>query len=261
MARRAPTQAQRRREAATVLRLRDQFANSLRRKLEAEFKRVASAAANSLPDWRTVLPLHRQKLKDIMLPMLTTAAMASAHHLRDTFRKGLPAEFVESKRGVNPTEAEIDADIAKAVRSRALQRIMDISRTTAKRINTQVEAGLANNETLTEIAARIREHVSGMSSARALTVARTEVGIASATAEQVEMRNTQEVLGITVIKIWSATKDDRTRETHADADGDEAKLDSPFIVGGAEMMHPMDPDGPPEEVINCRCVLKYDYRD
>ena len=44
------------------------------------------------------------------------------------------------------------------------------------------------------------------------------------------------------------------RETHAAAEKQTVGIDEPFIVGGAELMFPGDPAGPPEEVINCHCV-------
>jgi ppGpp synthetase/RelA/SpoT-type nucleotidyltranferase len=60
-------------------------------------------------------------------------------------------------------------------------------------------------------------------------------------------------------KIWIATNDDRTRDSHAQASDDYGEgsgipVDQPFNIGGADMQHPGDPTGPPEEVINCRCL-------
>ncbi len=57
-------------------------------------------------------------------------------------------------------------------------------------------------------------------------------------------------------RIWDATGDSRTRLTHMAADGQSVGLDEAFDVGGARMMFPGDPNGPPEEVINCRCLLR-----
>jgi hypothetical protein len=34
-------------------------------------------------------------------------------------------------------------------------------------------------------------------------------------------------------------------------------MDEPFIVGESELMYPSDPEGPAEEVINCRCAVLY----
>jgi uncharacterized protein with gpF-like domain len=59
-------------------------------------------------------------------------------------------------------------------------------------------------------------------------------------------------------KIWLATHDHRTRLTHAretGADGQRVPLLAPFSVGGAAMMYPGDPTGPPQEVIQCRCSI------
>lgn len=55
-------------------------------------------------------------------------------------------------------------------------------------------------------------------------------------------------------RIWLATDDSRTRHTHEVADGQRVPLGRPFIVGGFELRFPGDPEGPAQEVIQCRCV-------
>ena len=58
-------------------------------------------------------------------------------------------------------------------------------------------------------------------------------------------------------KVWIATADDRTRDSHLEAHGSCATLRAAFDVGGASVDFPGDPSGPPEETINCRCTLVY----
>lgn len=55
-------------------------------------------------------------------------------------------------------------------------------------------------------------------------------------------------------KQWVARHDERTRSTHAAANGQRVPLDQPFSVGGAALDHPGDRRGPAGEVINCRCI-------
>ena len=42
--------------------------------------------------------------------------------------------------------------------------------------------------------------------------------------------------------------------SHRAANGQTVGIHEDFIVGGAALAFPGDPAGPPEEVINCRCV-------
>lgn len=55
-------------------------------------------------------------------------------------------------------------------------------------------------------------------------------------------------------RAWLSTQDDRTREDHLGADGQEVAMDEAFDVGGEALMFPGDPAGSPENTINCRCT-------
>lgn len=62
--------------------------------------------------------------------------------------------------------------------------------------------------------------------------------------------------GCEITKIWVATNDDRVRDAHWEADGQEVPYDEPFIVDNEELMYPADSNGSPRNVYNCRCTMK-----
>jgi hypothetical protein len=66
-----------------------------------------------------------------------------------------------------------------------------------------------------------------------------------------------------ITREWDSAGDNRTRETHRDADGQKVGMNEPFILGTARLMYPGDSSlgAPPEETINCRCTvrLRVDY--
>lgn len=56
-------------------------------------------------------------------------------------------------------------------------------------------------------------------------------------------------------KRWVTMHDDRVREGHSAADGQEVPLGSPFVVDGEYLQYPGDPRGSAGNVVNCRCVV------
>lgn len=64
-----------------------------------------------------------------------------------------------------------------------------------------------------------------------------------------------EITGESMFKQWYATRDTRTREDHAKAHRQVVPLDGQFNVGGWSLSYPGDPDGPADQVINCRCTF------
>lgn len=92
----------------------------------------------------------------------------------------------------------------------------------------------------------------------ATRVVRTEVHTAVNRATQLSTVATTNETGIKFNKVWISTEDSRTRPTHDAADGQTVPTEKPFIVGGVELMYPGDPDGPANEIINCRCQALYE---
>lgn len=58
-----------------------------------------------------------------------------------------------------------------------------------------------------------------------------------------------------MMKEWVSSFDDRTRDDHAAASGQQVKFEEPFIVGGDLMMHPADSSmgASSANIVNCRC--------
>lgn len=137
------------------------------------------------------------------------------------------------------------------IRRECLVRSKIISNTSRK-IITRVLAN-ANDQGLGQepTAKLIREKYKTMSKWRSATIARTEIHNAATFGSQTiaEQSDTE------LTREWVAVDDSRTREWHADANGQQRSLDDPFDVDGEEVDRPGE--GSPENSINCRCSLLY----
>jgi len=142
--------------------------------------------------------------------------------------------------------------IRQWVKLHALDRAVTISKSLKEKVRGVLDESLADGTgeagTVKLIRERIGKVISASSAAR---IARTEMHTASTVGADEAARST----GLEIVKEWAAAEDARTRASHAQADGQEVGLDEPFDVGGASLMMPGDPSGPPGEIINCRCAI------
>ena len=120
-----------------------------------------------------------------------------------------------------------------------------------KQLNSSVLQGIVNGEPLNKIADRIMPIVNN-NAASAIRNARTMMTGAQNEGRQDSFERMDD-MGVVVHKVWIATPDERTRESHFELDGEEVPYDEPFSNG---LMYPGDPSGAPEEVYNCRCTMR-----
>lgn len=117
--------------------------------------------------------------------------------------------------------------------------------------------GMQDGESIPQLSKRVRGVINS-TEARAKVIARTEVIGASNAGTFIQMTLLPDP---PTKKVWLATRDDRTRLSHLAANGQTVPLLEQFKVGGATLRFPGDPQGPPGEVIQCRCTLLFDFDD
>lgn len=124
-----------------------------------------------------------------------------------------------------------------------------------KQINAQVTQGMINGESMEQIADRLLP-IMDNNEASAIRNARTLVNGAENAGRQDRYEELQKE-GCEIVRVWLATNDDRTRDWHAEMDGQEVGVDEPFVDGlGNEIMFPCDATAEPETVYNCRCSMR-----
>ena len=133
------------------------------------------------------------------------------------------------------------------------RKITSIAETTRAQIVAKVDAGYRAGLGVAEIAKAIAADVPMISRWRGALIARTETHGAANFGADAAAKET----GLTLRKEWVAAQDERTREDHAEADGQTVGMEDAFDVGGVMMMYPGDPSAPPEQVVNCRCAVAH----
>lgn len=125
----------------------------------------------------------------------------------------------------------------------------------AKQVNAQLMQGILQGESIPKIAERMA-NVCNSNEKASIRNARTMITAAENSGRQSGMNRAVED-GIIIKKMWIATRDERTRETHMDLNGTLVDPDESFETENGEIYFPGDWAAPPCEVYNCRCTLGY----
>lgn len=107
-----------------------------------------------------------------------------------------------------------------------------------------------------ETGRRIRTRAPEISRTAAERIARTETHTASERGSY----DAAKASGLDMVKEWASAEDQRTRQSHAEADGQIKEMDQPFEVGSEALQFPGDPSAHIREIVNCRCVGLYHPR-
>jgi len=148
---------------------------------------------------------------------------------------------LEAMALVNPDKGfEITDTLRKAIQKRSVEFGLGINKTTRDKINTAIEAGLVEGESLIKISDRINVVYEEFPTWRSDLIARTE----STAANNEGFIEAYKQSDVATHKEWIATMDSRTRPEHVELDGEIVKVGAPFSNG---LQYPREP--------NCRCVL------
>lgn len=129
-----------------------------------------------------------------------------------------------------------------------------------RNIRSQITQGILQGESIPKIADRLANLIPERNRNQMVLHARTAMTSAQNAGRQ-ERYKEAEALGIKFKKVWLATLDARTRETHQDADGQAVKPDEDFVVGGEKLAYPGDPSADAAETYNCRCTMVTELDD
>ena len=193
---------------------------------------------------------HRKNIRSILEKHYTQMVPVFSGFVEDMIDRDL--------LGKKTTDDEYQAIVTTWVDTTALAKATMIASTTDNQAKGVITRGVTEALTDAEIAAGLRR-LANLSSARALTIARTETGNASSFISLQKARNIEETAEVKLLKKWVPINDGRTRDDHAAMASHAAiPLDEYFTVGGSQGMRPRGEGLPADEVVNCRCAMVYE---
>ncbi len=139
---------------------------------------------------------------------------------------------------------------------KAVQRGIDLAYS-KQQISASVTSGILQGKSIGKIADDLQTRIGTMERSSAIRAARTAVTGAQNAGRQ-DTYEAAAKMGIKLRKRWIATKDMRTRHSHAKLDGQTVGIDETFeSILGSKMLFPGDRDGAvAADLYNCRCTMR-----
>lgn len=242
----------------------DKWTKQIAKEYERQLAMVKSGAISeeAFKAWYRGQVLHSSWAKSMSADLVRTMQAADAKAAADMARE-MPGVYAESETATlykidrltglgAGFKVQSERAVAAAMADKLLPGINAAKNAAwnSRRLNSAITQGIIRGEAIPKIAKRIAG-VATANSKAAIRNARTAVNAARNAGAQAAYEEAA-AEGIKITKIWLATLDDRTRDSHVEMDGEEVGIDEEFSNG---LKYPCDPDGAPEEVWNCRCTM------
>ncbi len=222
--------------------------SKLEKKLKNYFRQVQRRLREKLPESKGISKdititvddiddaVETREVASIIMQFLTEAGVVGWSQIT-----GVSRDFD------NPPQAVLElvsqrAGMVKEITDNARKEIRNI-------VGDAIEQGLSEEQTIRELRSRLDHSIDNLQS-RARSIARTEVHTAHSEARHRAMDET-----VPVAKRWIAAPDARDSHLACESQG-VVEWGDTFANG---LQYPLEPGGPPGEVINCRCILEPIY--
>lgn len=251
----------------------DAFFDRFREQDEAMKKKLEAGEINKYQyqNWRKNQLLYGERFKalqDALAERMTKANEVAAAYINDTtpgvysLNRNYAAYTVEKVGGNVGFTLWDESTVRRLLKEqpglmpfypedRAIQRGIDLA-FGRKKILEHITSGILRGQSIPDIAKDLRVSLPGMNRASAIRAARTAMTGAQ-NGGRMDSYKAAANMGLKIRKRWVATKDDRTRKSHRDMDGETVDWDEKFSNG---LMYPGDPSGPERETYNCRCTMR-----
>lgn len=232
--------------------------------MRAMFRRAAPAVSISFdPGNPRAAELMRASRLEFITNFTNSQRNAVREALQDALERGLSP--IQSARAFRDAIGLTDGQMQWVRRYRRalesgdadeLRRALDRD-LRDRRFDRSVEAALDGRRNLTQdqIDRMVTRYQERALVYRSEVIARTEGLRAVSVARDEALTQAMDQTGIEperVVQEWVATRDSRTRDTHASMGGQQRRRGEPFeSPSGATLRYPGDPSAPPSETINC----------
>ena len=229
--------------------IRESFVKRYTRKTIKALKEMLTPVfeANTVDEMRGV-HLNQKPLDDLFMDLYTTVGSTFAKASYQNLKQHMPMETKQA-----PDFVERMATFASTGHDRT--RVIAINQ--GKEIQRLIGKALEEELGIVQAGERVKELITqNINTYQAERIARTEILSASNFGSVEGAKST----GLPLMKQWISVLGDSTRNGHSTAHGtvvdlyDENGGDGVFEVGGEFLRFAGDPNGRPDNIINCRCT-------
>lgn len=217
--------------------------------------KVQAILKSAPTDWQSYhLPKLKKAIEKAMEETALALKAAAEQHQGRAFAFGQAA--LDAPLGVAGFKVDlltptINTRQMTAMRSFMTDRMEGVAARAVEKINGQLGLVMAGAQAPTDAVNHISLLLQG-DRGRALTIMRTEIGRAYATATQERMDEAKRFLPA-LKKQWHKSGKLHGRLSHIAAHGQVREVDEPYDVDGEKLMYPRDPNGSAKNTVNCGC--------